>query len=67
MGDIVEIEAAIERLPGPQLDELIQWLEKFRQRRATPAFVEGWLARSRGAARLGTKTDEVIAQTRGEE
>jgi hypothetical protein len=67
VGKITEIEAAIENLPGPQVDELLRWLEAFRQRRATPPSVETWLEHARGAARPGAKTNDVIALTRGEE
>ena len=35
MSTIAEIEAAIEKLPGPQVEELAQWLDTLRQRRAT--------------------------------
>ena len=67
MSSIAEIEAAIENLPRPQVDQLAQWLEAFRHRRATPPPVENWLEHARGAARPGINTDEVMALTRGEE
>ena len=50
MSSIAEIENAIEKLPTPQVDELAGWLETLRVRRATPASVESWLQRARGAA-----------------
>ena len=67
MSTIGEIEAAIENLPSPQLDQLACWLEAFRQRRATPPPVESWLQRARGAALPEVKTAAVMALTRSEE
>ena len=67
MSTIAEIEAAIEDLPSPQVDQLARWLETLRQRRATPPPVESWLQRARGAAIPGVKTTDVMALTRGEE
>ena len=65
MSSIAEIEAAIENLPNPQVDELVGWLETLRVRRATPPPVESWLARARGAAAPGVTTAKVMALTRG--
>lgn len=67
MSTIAEIEAAIENLPSPQVDQLALWLETLRQRRATPPPVDSWLQRARGAAIPGVKTTDVMALTRGEE
>jgi hypothetical protein len=67
MSSIAEIEAAIENLPAPQVDELAGWLEKLRVKRATPPPVDSWLQHARGAAIPGVKTKEVMALTRGEE
>jgi hypothetical protein len=67
MSNIAEIEAAIEKLPVPQVDQLAHWLETFRRRRATPPPVENWLQRARGAAIPSMKTKDVMALTRGEE
>jgi len=67
MGTIAEIEAAIETLPRPQVDELAAWLEKLRVWRSTSPPVESWLARARGTARPGTTTAGVTSLTRGEE
>ena len=67
MSNIAEIEAAIEKLPDPQVDQLTRWLETLRQRRATPPPVESWLKRARGAALPGVKTQDVMTLTRGEE
>jgi hypothetical protein len=67
MSSLAEIEAAIEVLPDPQVDQLARWLETLRQRRATPLPVERWLQRARGAALPGVRTQELMALTRGEE
>jgi hypothetical protein len=67
MSTIADIEAAIENLPVPQVDELAGWLETLRLRRATPPPVESWLEGARGAARPGVTTMGVMALTRGEE
>ena len=67
MTTIIEIEAAIEKLPAPQMDELAGWLEVLRVRRATPLPVENWLQRARGAARPDATTASVMDLTRGEE
>ena len=67
MSTIVEIEAAIERLPQPQVDELAAWLEKLRVWRTTPPPVDAWLQRARGSAQPGVTTDRVMAVTRGEQ
>ena len=66
MSSIVEIENAIEKLPLPEVDELADWLERLRVRRATPPPVESWLQRARGAARPGETTANVMALTRDE-
>lgn len=67
MDNIAEIEAAIENLPDPQVDQLAQWLEKLRQRRCPPPPVESWLKRARGVALPGVRTLDVMTLTRGEE
>jgi hypothetical protein len=67
MSTIADIEAAIENLPAPQVDELAGWLEMLRARRATPPPVESWLEHARGAARPDVTTRSVMALTRGEE
>lgn len=67
MTTIAEIEAAIEKLPDTQVDQLARWLEMLRQARATPAPVENWLKSARGAAIPGVTTDDLMAKTRGEE
>ena len=67
MSTITEIEAAIERLPEPQVQELTAWLEKLRVGRAMPPPVEAWLAHARGVACAGLTTQGVMALTRGEE
>ena len=67
MSNIAEIEAAIENLPDPQVDQLARWLENLRQCRATLPAVESWLQRARGPARPGIKTQDMMTLTRGEE
>ena len=67
MSTIAEIEAAIETLPAPQVDELACWLDSLRVRRTVPAPIESWLEHARGAALPGVTTDKVMALTRGEE
>ena len=66
MSNIAEIEAAIEKLPEPQVAQLARWLEKLRQRRTASPPIENWLKRARGAARPDTETQEVLKLTRGE-
>jgi hypothetical protein len=67
MSSIVEIEAAIEKLPAPQVDELAVWLEKLRLRRDAPTTVESWLENARGCALPGVTTAKIQTLTRGEE
>jgi len=67
MSNIAEIQAAIEKLPVTQVDQLACWFEAFRQRRTTLQAVESWLQRARGAAIPGIKTQDVMSLTRGEE
>jgi len=66
MSTIAEIEAAIENLAAPQVDELSRWLEAFRARPAKPLSAESWLERARGAARPRVTTANVMALTRSE-
>jgi hypothetical protein len=66
MSNMAEIEAAIEKLPKAQVDQLAHWLETLRQSRTTPPPVEKWLHSARGAALPGVKTDNIMAVTRGE-
>ena len=61
MSSIHEIEAAIEKLPAPQVEELAAWLETLRARRATATPVESWLQRARGAALPSETTANVVA------
>ena len=66
MSSIAEIEAAIEKLPIPQVDQLASWLEDFCRRRTSSPSVESWLQRARGAAINGADTQEIMHFTRGE-
>jgi hypothetical protein len=67
MSSVAEIEAAIEKLPEQQVDQLARWFEAFRQERATPPPVENWLQSARGAAKADLKTEDVMKLTRSEE
>jgi hypothetical protein len=67
VSNVAEIEAAIEKLPATEMDQLVRWFETFRQRRATPPSVESWLQHARGAAMPDVKTEDVMQLTRGEE
>ena len=67
MSSIIEIEAAIEKLPEPQVEQLADWLAARRQHRATIPPVESWLQSARGAAAPGVTTKSVMNLTRGEE
>ena len=67
MSTVPEIEAAIEKLSKPQLEELVAWLDTILLRNRAPAAVDHWLNGARGAALPGATTDSVMALTRGEE
>ena len=67
MSSVAEIEAAIEKLPISQVDQLASWLEDFCRRRTSPPSLESWLQRARGAAINGVETQEIMRFTRGEE
>jgi len=67
MSTIAEIEAAIENLAAPQVEELATWLEAYRARQAATLPAEAWLNQARGAARPGVTTAELMALTRGDE
>ncbi len=64
MSTISEIEAAIELLPQPQVEELAAWIEKFRTRRSTSAPIDRWLA---SATKPGITTAEIMSLTRSDE
>jgi hypothetical protein len=71
MHTLVEIEAAIERLPEPDVAELSRWLRQKRsggQAKAPAAGgeVSRWLGRARGGAKPGVTTEQVLALTRDE-
>jgi hypothetical protein len=66
MRSIAEIEAAIEKLPAPQMDELAVWLDRLRSRRDAKATVESWLNQARGGALPGVTTADIMTLTRGE-
>jgi hypothetical protein len=66
MSSIAEIEAAIEKLPASEIEQLAAWLETLRVRRATPSLVENWLKCARGVALPGVTTANVIGISRDE-
>ena len=67
MSSVAEIEAAIEKLPARQVNQLATWFESFRQRRPNDAVVQNWLNRSRGKAKPGSETLQIQRLTRSEE
>jgi hypothetical protein len=67
MSNVAEIEAAIEKLPVPQVQKLADWFEGFLQRRLPGSDVENWLKYAKGAAVSGVRTEEVMNLTRSEE
>ena len=67
MSSVAEIEAAIEKLPVSQLDQLAHWLEVFLQRRVSTPTLENWLLNAKGAAVPGAQTQAIMNLTRGEE
>jgi len=66
MSTITEIEAAIEKLPKAQVEELAAWLDAILYRRTTPPAVERWLEHARGAAQAGTTSAAIMQLTRGD-
>ena len=66
MSTLTEIEAAIEHLPAPQVDELAAWLAQRRSRTVARPLADAWLEKARGAALPGVTTDAILALTRGE-
>ena len=67
MRTITEIESDVAKLPPAQVEELANWLEAFRHKRANSPPVESWLQHARGAARPGETTEKIMVLTRGEE
>ena len=67
MSSVAEIEAAIEKLPVPQVDQLAHWLEVFLQRRVSTPALENWLLNAKGAAVPDAQTQAIMNLTRGEE
>ena len=67
MSTLSEIEAAIEKLPEPQIDELAQWFSQRLAMKGRPAGLDEWITRARGAAKLGVTTDSIMSETRGED
>jgi len=67
MSSVAEIEAAIEKLPVSQLDQLAHWLEVFLQRPVSTPTLENWLLNAKGTAVPGAQTQAIMNLTRGEE
>lgn len=66
MSSITEIEDAIQKLPSAQIEELANWLEQYRSKRASKTTVDEWLESARGAASAGESTSRIMSLTRGE-
>ncbi|MCB1234533.1 MAG: hypothetical protein KDM91_05635 [Verrucomicrobiae bacterium] len=66
MSTLAEIEAAIEKLPEPQVNQLVRWLEARGRAHSLPTLVDDWLSVARGAALAEATTDELLQTTRGE-
>jgi len=67
VSSIAEIEAAIEKLPAQQVNQLATWFESFRQRRPSDAVIQNWLNSARGKATPGSETLQIQKLTRSEE
>ncbi len=67
MSSVAEIEAAIEKLPAQQVNQLATWFESFRQRRPSDAVIQNWLNSARGKATPGSETLQIQKLTRSEE
>ena len=67
MSSIAEIEAAIEKLPVPEINQLAHWLEGFLQWRISTPALENWLLNAKGAAVPDAQTQAIMNLTRGEE
>ena len=73
MSTLAEIEAAIEKLPPEQWQEIRRWMESRAPkegvdfRTAELAEFDRWLAASTGIAKGRLTTDERIRETRGED
>jgi hypothetical protein len=64
MDTVEEIQAAIAKLSREQIAELAVWMDGLHHRRLTPAALDSWLERARGAARLGITTNGIMDLTR---
>ena len=71
MNTLVEIKAAVDRLPRPQQEELRVFLgtrlEAPSRKGFSPEEFAEWLKTARGVGLSGMTTDEIMAMTRGEE
>ena len=71
MSTLAEIEAAIETLPAPQMEELAAWIEQRRLHRelAASAAEPDFLARAKtiwGEKPAGTPLSELASEARAE-
>jgi hypothetical protein len=68
MSTLSEIEAAIKRLPAPQLDQLALWLEQHRARKPATSVPEpDFLARAKaiwGETPAGEPLSALVSQAR---
>jgi hypothetical protein len=68
---IAEIEAAVEKLPPTQQQELYASLgarlKTLTKRGLSPEEFDVWLKKARGVGMSGMTTDQIMAMTRGEE
>jgi hypothetical protein len=67
MSSVAEIEAAIEKMSVPQVEQLAHWLEGFLQRRVSTPALENWLLNAKGAAVPDAQTQAIMNLTRDEE
>jgi hypothetical protein len=67
MSSVAEIEAAIEKMSVPQVEQLAHWLEGFLQRRVSTPALENWLLNAKGAVVPDAQTQAIMKLTRGEE
>jgi hypothetical protein len=67
VSSVAEIDAAIEKLPVPDVDQLAHWFQGFLQRRVPAPALENRLRNAKGAPISGTRTQELMKLTCGEE
>jgi hypothetical protein len=60
VSSVAEIEAAIEKLPVPPVDQLADWLEGFLQRRVSTPALENWFLDAKGEAVPDAQTQAIM-------